>query len=343
MRIYHPSDVVVPKGSAVDTDFTTNYCALGKPVPAGHADAISAGKPLDYFTSGGILGFTNTGKPLLDKQPSHGAHDYAQGTVILPDGSKPSFSTSHGAAYSARDGKADQKALSARSAGRTVRESDIVSKEALKGAHPDVRAREGKKLQTCLAPDGSERYDVTTSKGCMANDEALRKSCSRTVQKPRNQDGFSLRVEHERKWRKQLLGSNAGSKAASTNSSALPAGFQSTKFHERSQRAAKYGARMQPLFEDDVKLTRPLGKQDIVVPDAEGHVGGFETTTATVHCDPYKRMRAKGVSEASAASAFSSGGSQAGSQLPVPQDDSVDHLLRSEASLATGFSASLMQ
>lgn len=340
-RIYHPSDVVVPKGSAVATDFTTNYCALGKPVPAGHADSISAGKPLDYFTSGGVLGFTNTGKPLLDKQPCQGAHDYAQGTVILPDGSKPSFSTSHGAAYSARDGRDVQKALSARSAGRTVRDSDIVSKEALTGAHPDVRAREGKKLQTCLAPDGGTRYDVTTNKACMGNDEALKKSCSRTVQKPRNQDGFSLRVEHERRWRKQLLGSNAGSKAE-TASSALPAGFQSTKFAERQQRAAKYGARMQPLFEDDVKLTRRT-KQDIVVPDAEGLLGNFETTTATVHCDPYKRMRAaKAASEASAVSAFSSGGSQAGSQVPVPQDDSVDHLLRSEASLATGFSASLM-
>jgi len=339
MRIYHPSDAVVPKGSAVATDFTTNYCSLGKPIPEGHADAVSAGKPCEYFTSGGILGFTNTGKPLLDKQPSSSAHDYAQGTVILPDGSKPSFSTSNGAAYSARDGRDVQKALSARSAGRTVRESDIVSKESLKGAHPDVRAREGKKLQTCLAPDGSTIYDTTTNKACMASEEALKKSCTRTVQKGRNQDGFSMRVEHERRWRKQLLGSDAGSKAATTVSSVLPAGFQSNKFNERSQRAAKYGARMQPLFEDDVKLTRPLAKQDIVVPDAEGLLGNFETTTATTHCDPYKRMRAaKAVSEATAASAFS-----VGSQAPVQQEDSVDHLLRSEASVATGFSGTLMQ
>eukprot|EP00746_Dinoflagellata_sp_MGD_P002998 gnl/MRDRNA2_/MRDRNA2_105841_c0_seq1.p1 gnl/MRDRNA2_/MRDRNA2_105841_c0~~gnl/MRDRNA2_/MRDRNA2_105841_c0_seq1.p1 ORF type:complete len:427 (-),score=85.25 gnl/MRDRNA2_/MRDRNA2_105841_c0_seq1:165-1445(-) len=338
-RIYHPSDAVVPKGSAVPLDFSTNYCALGKTIPAGHADAVSAGKPCEYFTSGGILGFTNTGKPLLDKQPSSSAHDYAQGTVILPDGSKPSFSTSHGAAYSARDSRDVQKALSARSAGRTIRESDIVSKEALHGAHPDVRAREGKKLQTCLAPDGSAMYDVTTNKACMANEEALKKSCTRTVQKVRNTDGFSLRVEHERRWRKKLLGGNS-EKAASTVSSALPAGFQSTKFNERSQRAAKYGARMQPLFEDDVKLTRPLGKQDIVVPDPEGKLGCFETTTGTAHCDPYKRMRAaRGISEATVASAFSVGG---GSQAPAPQEDSVDQFLRSEASVATGFSASLM-
>lgn len=338
MRIYHPSDVVVPKGSAVDTDFTTNYAALGKPKEG--SVGPSAGKQLDYFTSGGILAFTNTGKPLLDRQPASGAHDYDKGTVILPDGSKPDFCTSTKASYTARGSGDVKKALSARSAGRTIRESDVVSAPALAGAHPDVRAREGKKVQTCLAPEGETRYDTTTVKSCMAGDDALRKSCARTIRKPRDQDGFSMRVEQERKWRKQLLGSNTASKAASTVST-LPAGFQSNVFHERAQRAAKYGARMQPLFEGDVKLERPLGQKDIVVPDGEGHVGGFETTTGTTHCDPYKRMRsarAKTTTEASAASAFSAAGSQVGSHAGTELAAPVDYA-RSEASHASGFSA----
>jgi hypothetical protein len=215
----------------------------------------------------------------------------------------------------------------------------MVSKEALAGAHPDVRAREGKKLAKCLAPEGEVLYDASTYKSCMAGDEALRKSCTRTVQRARNQDAFSLRVEQERKWRKQLLGSNAESKAASAVSS-LPAGFQSSHYLERAQRAAKYGIRMQPLFEDDVKLERRV-KEDIVVPDAEGLLGKFETTTGTAHCDPYKRMksvpRGKSTSEASTASAFSAAGSQAGSQVPVPMD-----FVKSEASHASGFSAAMM-
>lgn len=330
------ADPLGTKESAIDRDFTTNYCTLGKAAPEGHRDIKASGKPLNYFTSGGILGFTNTGKPLADRQPLHGTDDYAQGSVLLPDGSKADFTTVHKASYSGRTGKEAQKAFSARHAGKHVQESDVVLPPALKGAHPDVRARQGKLVKGVICPDGSIRYDVTTSNGCMAGKDALEKSCSRTVQKPRNTGG--LRADLERKWQKQINGSNAGSKAASTTISVLPAGFQSSKSNERSQRNAKYGVRMQPLFEDDVKLERPLPKEYIVVPEADGVVC-FETTTGTAHCDPYGRMskaRAKGASEASAVSGFSAGGSQAGSQIPV------DNMLRSEVSHVSGFSASLM-
>jgi hypothetical protein len=331
-RIYHKSDVVVPKGSAVETDFTTNYKLQGDSLEGDRHKAKSAGKALDYFQCGGILAFTNTGKTLLDRQPASNAHNYDEGCIILKDGGKPDFTTTTAKDYPAKSGK---KVLSARSAGRVLpgRDTDLTSKEALAGIHPDVRLREGKKVAKMLAPEGDVRYDTSTNNCCMAGDEALRKSCARTVQKPRDQDGFSMRVEQERKWRKQLLG-GTGSKAASTVST-LPAGFQSTKFHERAQRAAKYGARMQPLFEDDVKVsTEARGQKDIVVPDGEGQVGAFETTTGVTHSDPYKRIKfakgAKTTSEASVASAFSATGSQAGSQVP-----------RSEASHASGFAAAM--
>lgn len=325
MRIYHPSDVVVPKGSAVDLDFITTYCALGEsPAAEGPHRAASAGKALDYFTSGGILALTNTGKPLFDRQPAHGADDYGQGQVILPDGSKPEFTTCHGD-FRRNTAEEKKKALSARSAGRSIREMTEI------GCVGDI----SKKVAKCIHPEGDVRYDMSTNKACMAGEEALRKSCTRTVQKGRNQDAFSLRVEQERKWRKQM--SNATSKAGSTIST-IPAGFQNNQFAERAQRAATYGAIVQPLFEDDVKLGRRV-PQDIVVPDPDAS-GDFKTSTGAAHCHPFnlkgrstssRATRGKSTSEATTASAFSAVGSQAGSQAPA-----------SCASAKSGFSAAMM-
>lgn len=345
---YRASDALVPKGSAVERDFTTNYCAHGKAAPAGYADKLSAGKPMATMSSGGILGFTNTGKPLVDRQPVGNADDYAEGQIILPDGSKPNFVSVHKAGFPARDSQDDivQQALSARHAGKQVRKGEVLSPSVLTGAHPAVRLLEGQKVKKILAPGGKVKFDdATTNKTCLASDEAARQQCTRTVQKPRNQDAFSLRVEQERKWRKQLLGSNAASKATSAVST-VPAGFQSSVFNERAQRAAKYGSRVVALFEEDVKLGARV-KEDIVVPEADGKVC-FETTTAAVHYEPPKnyyqtprKCKPRGLgseSEASAASGFSGAASRVGSEMPVGID-----VPRSEASHVSGFSAAMMQ
>jgi len=83
-------------------------------------------------------------------------------------------------------------------------------------------------------------------------------------------------------------------------------GHSSKKF-ERDQLNAKYGARMQPLFEDDVRgVTAALAHGDIVVPhgSAIDWAEGLKSTTAAVHADPYGGKK-RGDSEASYVSGFS--------------------------------------
>lgn len=173
-----------------------------------------------------------------------------------------------------------------------------------------------------MHPDGDVRYNKSTNQADLAGEQALRKSCKNTAKKERKQDNFALRVEQEKKWRKQLL-ENSGSKAVSSIST-FPAGFLSKDADGRAQRSSTYGPRVQVLFEEDVK-TFPRAPEDIIVPSLEP-LGNFETEYAA-YCAPYKgyykqhgTKRGKSTSEATTASVFSAVDSKAGSQVLVPME-----------------------
>jgi hypothetical protein len=342
MRIYHPSDVVVPNGSHVDAGFETTYGAVGEhtKVPQ-EGSAAAAGKSLEYFSSGGVLGFTKSGHPIGDRQPASKAKDYVDGHVIIQDGGHD-LTSSTKRSFPARSEKEILRSQSARCAGRTIRTPDIVTREALHGSHPDARVREGRKLKKCMAPEGNVLHGETTNQGCLASDAMVRKGCQQQGQRSRNHDGFSLRVEQERKWRRNLL--RGGEKDASTVST-LPAGFQSSKWLERDQLQARYGAQMVALCDGDVKLQRPLHHSDIIVGGSEKW-DELKTTSATVHKDPYNRpiaMPRGGSSEASYASGRKVGSSEASYASGGPRFSSQPRSARgtsSEVSYVTGLSKS---